>query len=394
MKRYWKLIAIVTIVVLSIGTFYIQSALSASSYSEVIIKKESGNAELIEPVTLNGYYYVGNSHQPLTLTSEESTFRGEQSFFERLRGFYSPQMNQLQDEYRGFMRGKSGIASAYLNSGDVLAYANVVNQTFDQTPSEMEFDIAVLNKESDKTMSFSLAVPNRALYTNAHVVDVQMVDGDLKVLTQNRLKPTEAGLNSHEIHMYSFNLDAQDINGDNEITIIKSKDTNVHSYTSTVREMNPMSPHKQLVFFTEKEKNGPKGIVEESNQEYFVYNFADDKKEIIEIPEKLQNIDGEYSFDGENLYTVAGQEKVSLFVYNLKSKRIVNEIEMESTSRNALISAIEGKLYMLQTLETTEIPELFVYDVKTGDKLYKGKITTKEPVKGDAFFNFHKMNVN
>ncbi|WP_164670852.1 hypothetical protein [Virgibacillus doumboii] len=394
MKRYWKLIAIVTVAVLTIGTFYIQSAISASNYPEVIIKKESGNEELIENITLNGSYFAGgNTSQPLTLTSEESNFRGERSFFERLRGMHSPEMNQLQDEYRGFMRGKGGVVSSYLDSENVLAYVDIVNQSFNQTPSEMEFEIAVLNKESGETTTFSLPVPNRALYSRAHVVDVQMVNGDLKVLTQNTLKPSEGEFISQEIHMYSFNVDEQEINGENEITIAKSKGTNVFSYINTMGEMDRMGLHNYMVFSTGMDNLGPEGKVEQSSQQYIAYNFAENKKEIIEIPEQLQN-SRQYSFDGENLYAVAGQEKTSIIVYNLKSKKIENEIEVPSQSMNhPLISASDGKLYMLQTLET-EFPELIVFDVKTGETLYKGKVTTKEPVKGDVFFNFYEMKVN
>lgn len=85
MKRYWKLIAIVTVIVLTIGTFYVNSALSAGSYPEIVFKKESGNEELVEPLILGGNYFADNIGHGLELTAEEATFEGERSFFERIR---------------------------------------------------------------------------------------------------------------------------------------------------------------------------------------------------------------------------------------------------------------------------------------------------------------------
>lgn len=50
MRKYWKSSVIVIIIVFGIGTFYVNAALSATSYPKFVIQKKSGNKEIIENV--------------------------------------------------------------------------------------------------------------------------------------------------------------------------------------------------------------------------------------------------------------------------------------------------------------------------------------------------------
>lgn len=391
MKRYWKLIAIVTVIVLTIGTFYVNSALSAGSYPEIVFKKESGNEELVEPLILGGNYFADNIGHGLELTAEEATFEGERSFFERIRDMYSPGMKQLQDEYRGFMRGKRGSVTNYLNSEDVLAYVNIVNQSIQETPSEMTFEIDILNKESNKTITFSLPVPNRALYRNAHVVDVQLADGDLKVVTRN-FPTAKSEFSGEQIHLYSFDIDKKQINGDEKISTVENSNSGKYKFISTMGEMNEMSPHQYMVFSVRTE-SGREESQEKSGQEFITYNFEKAKTDTLNIPKKLQLSDGTYSFDDEHLYAVAGNENSNIIIYNLESEKVENMIDIASIKNNSpLLNVNNGKLYVLLSMVEDSSPKLQVFDKKTGDTLYKGKIAVKEPVKGNIFFHFYEMN--
>ena len=56
MKKYWQFIATITIIVLSIGTFYVTSTMSAESHPEFVIKTISGNAEEINALVFEGAY--------------------------------------------------------------------------------------------------------------------------------------------------------------------------------------------------------------------------------------------------------------------------------------------------------------------------------------------------
>ena len=111
MKKYWKFTATIAVIVLSIGAFYVNSALSAPQLPEFAIKKQSGDAKEIKSLVLEGGYHEGivmsytNTH--LKITSDGSENRNGHSLVDQVRGQPTPVIKDLQKNYRDFMRGKS-----------------------------------------------------------------------------------------------------------------------------------------------------------------------------------------------------------------------------------------------------------------------------------------------
>ncbi|SEQ73604.1 hypothetical protein SAMN05216232_3194 [Virgibacillus subterraneus] len=401
MKRYWKLIAITSIVVFTVGTFYINSALSANSYPEIVFEKVSGNEEELDSVIINGNYRIGRygTGESVQATAEGSTYRGELSFFERMQGMYSPEMSQLQDKYRNFMRGKNGVVSSYYNTKDTLAYVDIINQRLGNSPSEMEFDIEVLNKESNETISFNVPVPNRAMYMNVHVEDVQMIGGELKVVTQNNLKQTGGGFGNNELHLYSFNLSKKNINGEEKFAAVEqNNNNNMRKHIGSIRDSDALSAHKNIVFSINKENIGQKpegnmaGEVKEAdngNQQYFAYNLETGEKKALDFPKKHQDKEV-MVYDGSILYLMGESEDGREFaLYNTESKSMEDVFVIPSQSTESIkfgvqsnVEISDGKMYVLNTTHNDEndAPStIMVIDAKSGDILYEGKITTKEP---------------
>lgn len=56
MKKYWKFAAIIVVIVLSIGTFHVNSNTSAKQYPEFVIQTQSGDVNEIKPLVLEGFY--------------------------------------------------------------------------------------------------------------------------------------------------------------------------------------------------------------------------------------------------------------------------------------------------------------------------------------------------
>src|SRR5690625_7285073 len=90
MKKYWILIVISIVMVASIGTFYIQSALAMSNMPEVTIEKKQGDAKEIDSLLMNGYYYdelnyVGDVFE---IDLEGIEYFKNKSLFQRVNRFY------------------------------------------------------------------------------------------------------------------------------------------------------------------------------------------------------------------------------------------------------------------------------------------------------------------
>ncbi|WP_010529267.1 hypothetical protein [Lentibacillus jeotgali] len=375
MKRYWRLIAIVTIVVLTIGTFYIQSAIAAVSYSEIKIEKISGNEELIEPVILNGSYNTGTGmNVAINVTPDGSEYIRNQSFFERIQGMYSNEVKRLQEEYRSFMRGKSGSNTSYLETEDTLASAEVINQSVRGSDSgDMEFDIAVLNKENGEITSFTVSVPNRAMYAQVFVEDVQMADDTLKVVTRNYSKDGENAL-----YMYHFDMTNQEITGDKRIAITGDNGENAGSHLMIEPESDQTAPSEYIIF----SKDSPGG---QDVQEYIVYNLETGDKQQLETPEKLSG-DALLS-DKEHLYFNTGNQIVQ---YNIETDEMTAEIDLPSQDtsngdmqRNTrpLLHVTNDKMYLLTASPGKKIGQnITIIDTTSGETLYNGKLTIEKPV--------------
>ncbi|MFD2759994.1 hypothetical protein [Lentibacillus juripiscarius] len=406
MKRYWRLIAIVTVVVLTVGTFYIQSTLSASSYPEVVFEKMSGNEEELEPVVLNGHYSTSSRGmgEGVRVTAEGSNYTGEQSFFERLqRGFYSQGIKQLQDKYRGFMRGKGGNIASYFETENTLAYAEVINQFIGSSASDMEFDIAVLDKESDETTSFTVPVPNRAMYNHAYIEDVQMVDGNLKVISQMYPKNGRGAK-----YVYSFDISKQEINGEEKIAAVENQNENTRVKIRILSSSDIKAAHNCVIYekteepiIRDPERNQTSVTEKPANKgekEYVVYNLETGEKKSMKLPEELAGADA-IMYKNATLYL---QNENQLTLYNVKTEEVGSQTELPSQDTakqreaHSVLKIANGTMYVLATpvgMDQENPQTITIIDTKSGDVLYKGKIMTKKPLNEGKSLYFSGMQI-
>ncbi|QKY71099.1 hypothetical protein [Lentibacillus sp. CBA3610] len=397
MKRYWRLIAIVSVVVLTIGTFYIQSAMAANNLPDITIETVNGDEDELDSVVINGTYTVGNGMgEFVELNSDGSTYDSEQSFIEGLQTRpFNERTNQLQEDYRGFMRGKGRNTASYLETEDTLAYTEVINQSVSGPSSDMEFDISVLDKESGETLSFTVPVPNRAMYAQVLVEDVQIMDGALKVFTRNYSKD-----GGGEKHLYSFDIANQEINGNESLMSTESQDQNTSIHISIVSNSDITAANQFIIF--EKTKRpitrGPEnnqGIdseqpADEGTQEFIVYNLETGEQKTLDLPETLSGkrvTDREHStlyFEGEG----------NIIHYNVETEQVTDETELPVNGTAEFTRIANGKVYMLTGPENqNNFQRLMILDLQSGDTLYEGEIKPEEPVENGALLDFNGLHI-
>ena len=99
MKKYWKLITIVVMIVLTVGTFYIHSSVTADNYPDFVLERKSGDAEAVAHVTLQGDYRKGLAGDNVDITADGSTYMGSTSLFNRRSWMINqPKITRLQEE--------------------------------------------------------------------------------------------------------------------------------------------------------------------------------------------------------------------------------------------------------------------------------------------------------
>lgn len=83
-----------------------------------------------------------------------------------------------------------------------LAYAEYeIENTFSGMTNKNEFLIEVLDKKTNETVAFEVAIPDGENYYTININDVQLLNGKVKVLTNNFSEDS-----SEEAHLYVFDL--------------------------------------------------------------------------------------------------------------------------------------------------------------------------------------------
>lgn len=283
MKKYWKFTAIIAVIVLSLGTFFVTSATSATEYPpEFVIKTTSGGDESeVKPLVLDGSYADTSSmnyvNTNLKITANGSNYN-KHSFLDQIIGQPPTFIKDLQEEYRSFMRGKSAWTDLFVENEEVLAYADVNYKR----GGSSTFTVSVLNKKDETSENFTMKVPESEKLSHIYVEDVQLVGNELNLVTQNyRYDDFSNG----EKHMYTIDLSSQTITnheaivevpkGQNDtyfdVQLIKTSPTNANEYLILMK--------KEIQLIEDSESIREEVI----NKEFISYNMATKEKEIINV---------------------------------------------------------------------------------------------------------------
>jgi len=407
MRKYGKSLLIAVAILFGIGTFYMQSALSASKYPDFKLVKKSGDEAEMNPVVLDGVYSQGSMNpinERMQVTAEGAHYSSEALYVEQINGDYQPFLiKQLQKEYRNFMRGKTNEPSAFFENEDTLAYGgiNYDIRKLGGEPQNFTFNISVLDKKENETNTFNLDVPNNNNINNIYVEEVQMVNGELKVITVNSLAGEQDDM---ELRVYSFDpTDQKLINDEAVITLPNQSETqygemNVLRRTSHDLEKNNIVISKRVMMDKQSEEGYD---VEEISSELLTFNLETNEKEEIKLTKEIPGDANPDFYDDTNIYfTWTDENGFEVASYSMESKKVENKTTIKLTNMigengdNGFISTVkDGKLYFVEQKIGQEMPTVQVVDLQSGDSLYKGEITIADPSAEDEDYVLYLDNI-
>ncbi len=398
MKKYWKSTAIIAVIVLSMGIFYINSALSAEQYPQFIIQKQSGDAKEIEGLVLEGFYqeplsmnYVSTN---LKITKDGSNYSNN-SFLNQIIGEYPTMIEELQEEYRSFMRAKKPDVKLFFENSQFLAYADVKYKVNSIKSSDFTFDISVLDKKDDKVNSFMIKVPKSEEMDHVFVEDVQLVNNELNLITQNMLRSNNHYYN--EKHIYTVDIAKQEISS-HEPIVQFPKEEGGTNFSAELIEANPVQANEGLIFqITERkmiDEREPTRL-EEVNQKIIFYNLATKEKEEVKMPGDLSFKENEISFlDGSVIYlTKVDDENLIVTPFTIDDNQVGQPFSIQlpvdkNQEQTPIIRVKDGKFYATVTgMNPKADASVIVADIKTGKTLYKGKLAIKDPAEEKGHFD-------
>ncbi|RLL42037.1 hypothetical protein D8M04_15750 [Oceanobacillus piezotolerans] len=402
MKHYWKLISIILFFVLVIGTFYVREGVADNAYPEFSIQTVSGDKMEIANLSLDGEYR--NSQTGLgdwvEITHGGSTYVTEISFFEQATENYVHQpLKRLIEEYRGFMRGKWHGGEYFFENEQLIAYADISSERSNSIGvGDLNFEIEVLDKESDQTKSIEMVVPEQENYQYMRVAGVQVTGSYLQVITYSETQDRTI-----EYLMYTFDID--DLSLINQETIFASErpeqDGNTWVEVNLENDYEDIGPVSYLVFSKEVIEtipltHDPSSGYEERIVEgvLLAYSVETGEKKEIELPETLieqmNNGDGMYdmiSVHESSVYFGAMTENgIEVTPYQLEEEAFgekqtfnyITTLEMEDDYYHYYPPQFvmeDSKLYFADPHKDKEKDvSVYVADLKTGETLYEGSI--------------------
>lgn len=405
MKKYWKFTSIIAVIVLSIGTFYVNSALSATQYPDFVINKKNGNAEEIKSLVLAGGYHEGNSmnytNTHLEITHDSSDYRIGSSLLDLVIGRPAPMIQELQGDHRNFMRGKGQNLVSFFENSKLLAYADVKYKIGSSISRDFKFAISILDKEGGNATSFTIKVPDSSVVEYIYVEDVQVVDNELKIITHNYTSENEKYFN--EKHIYTLDISTGAIKNNEKIFSIPDQQGDTNIYADLIRTSHKQA-HENLIFIKTHERmiqEEESSRTEESSQELISYNLKTNEQKTIELPESLKEHQISF-FDGSTIYFSKLSEKnLVVTPFSIEDDQAGNEYTLQisnetSNTEPPMIVVKDGKLYVTtQLTNLTTKASVAVFDVKTGETLYEGEVERKDsPENMEEFeLNIYEMSV-
>lgn len=402
MKKYWKSTAIIAVIVLSIGTFYVNSALSATQHPEFVINNQSGNAEEIKSLVLQGSYHEERNmnYANLKITADGSDNRSDGSIIDQIFGSPAPMIMKLQEEHRHFMRGKGYAIESFFENNQLLAFAEVEYKMGSLSSRDFKFAISILDKGDGSTTSFTINVPDSTGVDYIIVEDVQMVDNKLKLITQNMIRANDKF--STEKRIYTIDVSAKQVSSQETIISIPDQSDDTHVDARLIKT-NPTREYEKLLFLKTESKitqQRESDHVEQSNRELISYNLRTKEKETIDLPENL--IENQMSFfDGSIIYlTEFSEQQLIVTPFSVETNQVVDEFTVELTgATNSMESPImtvkDGKLFATTMITDVKAKaRVIVVDLSTGETLFTGEVEMKDAPKDMEEFELYIHNMS
>ncbi|MEH7387130.1 hypothetical protein V7147_17210 [Bacillus sp. JJ1521] len=376
MKRYWKIITLSIVTVIVLGSYLIQSSLAAENI-QVEFEKVSGDESLVENIVLNAQYEVGDIYQSFLISKGETTNLSNRSVFQQLSGHgFDSYSNQLIENYKQFMRGKYLFPSSFYDDESLLIYANIEGRSINASTVNSYFDIDVLDKKSKESTSMKIDLPKNSDYSWVDMVDIQILDGKLKLITRaSRINGGE------DFTVYTIDLKGKKVT--NEEVIYSSPIVeNGWSGFRVFNDYYSSQPQNYLLFKVEAEEyNDDNGESTNIANELMVYDIENNKAVKMELPEDFAGVLDNSIVSNSILYIpVLSVNGVEVIQYDIEAekwdKKQTFKVGQSGDSENSyFVKLKDEKIYIISSTNDGYI--LSIGDINTGESLYEGKLIIK-----------------
>ncbi|QQP14511.1 hypothetical protein FJQ98_11145 [Lysinibacillus agricola] len=380
MKKYWKTILISLIIVMTIGTYYIQQAMAKGASFK--IETTSGNKGEIDNLILQARYQSGNIYRELNISKDGSTNQNR-SFIGELIGRNNPLMFQKYiEEHRSFMRGKELNPGQYFEDEDRLIYTTFQSNGRNKG-LEIFFTLQIdtLDKKTNDSSSFEINMPDQVRYDWINEQDVYVENGKIKILAISYLNGEE------ELHIYTVDENKKELEHDSILAKLESEEIGQASI-SILNNYNKFSNENYFLYMVEKYKYPDNGDRETISSEIYLYNYLNNEVKELTIPVELKPHVKSMVLQGTDIFIpVHSANGLELNRYNIEKKQWEEPLNFKYPSianvkEEPFLQITDGKLYLVNRISDGHL--FLIGDLRTSESLYEGKIIIENKEKRDA----------
>ena len=370
MKKYWQLLLIAGVIVVSLSVHYIQVVTAKNTDYKFAFEKISGDDHYLDSLVIEANVEYGGGYGSVLIGEDETTLIHSSSYNKRPLVFQN-----LIDEHKNFMRGKALIANNYFEDDTKLVFVKDPEEAWKVKEGETySYKVDVLDKVKDTTSSFEIKSQLKSRFNWVFYSDITIVDNELKLLVK---QVNHDG--REQLYHVIIDLKKQQLLSESLIEEVASDENtrmNIESYNTNFN----LNHEKHHIFSVNSfdQKNPEQHIL---SREFKAFNTETNEVKAIHLPEgldqKLQSIvvDDNYLVIAYSTST----EKV-IYRYNIGQQRWLEPVmfpqPMNLNNEQNGMSAQNGKLYVMNGMDKDYV--LQIIDIEKGTLLYEGKLSNNE----------------
>ncbi|MFJ7406478.1 MULTISPECIES: hypothetical protein [unclassified Lysinibacillus] len=392
MKKYWKMVVIFFVIVITVGVYYMQLAVASKNDVSFKIETISGDKEEIENLMFQANYQSGDSDRRLYITKDGSTPQIRHSIIAKLKDPFQTLMFQNYiEEHRNFMRGKVLFPSNFSENETHIIYAAPPNNGQKVIQGNLLIlNIDLLDKKKNDSLSFEVSTTAQASYNFIVVNNIYKENGEIKILATGA--PINGG---EELLLYSVDVNNKKLLSVSILAKVES-DKEIKSSLSKFKD-NSKYQNDYFVYIIEKYKDqyedGGRNTI---SRQISLYNNKNNAQEELMIPEEMTPDFYRLMLrEGDIFIPVYSSDGLQLNRYNIEKKQWEKPLHFNLVSpvndeREPFLQIANGKVYLAESVSNEHL--FFIYDLYTGESLYEGKIIKENGENTDYTLHFELLN--
>lgn len=377
MKRYWKLLILALFAFSLLGIHYVQGAREINDHLTLSIKTIDGDESIVQNRTFNGLYGESSLFTPATVTLEGYTTSIKGGLVYSIFGNYSEtEMEPLIQKNRSFMRGKIYDPIYYYEDGERLLYVDIPALNRSQRSQQITFNVSLLTKEDGTEHNFTAKTQQSFPFYYVDVVEVQLVDGSIKVVVSTHEEDQNSVL-------YVFTIDATKRTVIDHKPLLATKAEGDYIYHNLYKDYS-ITPQTNFLYsaLSEFEVISPEHYsVNRAGSEQNLNLYKMDLKTMenvqIDVPEAVRKDNSVATATNDATYFVVNSgNNLNVYSYYFYENEW-EHVELENSLGLEVVEIFVVNNVLYFTYEDNSKNILNAYDVVTGKRLYRGEITSK-----------------